>query len=297
MAARTRASGRKRKTSSRRTRLRTPRVLVLRAPGTNCDRETAYAFEAAGGEAVAHHVNALIRKPRLLRDMQGLAIPGGFSYGDDLGAGTVLGTTLRTHLIDEIRRLVDRGGIVLGICNGFQVLARTGLLPGFAPQGIQRDLPGIAEEGIGPARAATLAFNLQGRYEDRWVNLRAESDRCIFFRKGDRLACPVAHAEGRFLPMNEATLTRLAKQDQVALRYVGPGELAPAGYPHNPNGAVEDIAGVCDETGRILGMMPHPERNQFPWQDPRFHRGTAPRTPEGLTPFKNAVAYLQRQFS
>ena len=260
----------------------TPTVLVLRAPGTNCERETAFAFEVAGARTRTMHIGALLEKPRTLRRMQGLALPGGFSYGDDLGAGRILGAFLRTQLLDEIKGLVDRGGVVLGICNGFQILAQSGLLPG-------------AEEGA--RRTTTLATNQQNRYEDRWVKLRAETDRCVFFRKGDEIACPVAHAEGRFLTKDEAELERLRANGQVALRYVAPGDARPAGFPHNPNGAVDDIAGICDETGRILGLMPHPERNQFPFQDPRFHAGEAPKKPEGLLPFQRAVRHLKRAFS
>ena len=253
------------------------RILVVRAPGTNCDQETGYAFEREGAEIQHLHVNALLGNPKLLASAHGLAIPGGFSYGDDLGAGTVLGTTIRAKLGDPIRRLVDKGGIVLGICNGFQVLVRTGLLPGW-------------EEDPAPV---SLAFNAQNRYEDRWVTLRAESSISVFVQRGDLIHCPVAHAEGRFLPRDSAVLARLQQADQIALRYVAPDGTVPAAFPHNPNGAVDDIAGVTDPTGRILGMMPHPERNQFPWQDPRFHAGLAPKVPEGLKFFERAVAHLR----
>ena len=276
--------------SATKTMTATPRILVLRAPGTNCDRETAFAFEAAGATTKALHLNALLGKPGALSRAHGLVIPGGFSFGDDLGAGTVLATALRTRLRDPMRRLVDRGGIVLGICNGFQVLARTGLLPGFD------DETRAALDSEREDRLVSLASNLQNRYEDRWVTLEATSDSCVFFRKGDRIACPVAHAEGRFLPRDDAVYAALEAGDQIALRYVVPeGEPATKGvpYPYNPNGAFRDIAGICDPTGRVLGMMPHPERNQFRWQDPRFHEGTAPRKPEGLRPFERAVRYLR----
>jgi len=255
-----------------------PRVLVLRAPGTNCDRETAHAFERAGAAPFALHLNEVLARPRRIEDARGFVIPGGFSFGDDLGAGTVLGTLLRTRLREAILRLVDKGGIVLGICNGFQVLVRTGLLPGF--------------DGSDD-RVVSLALNRQNRYEDRWVRIRAESDRCVFLRRGDVIHCPIAHAEGRFLPRDDAVLERLVRDDQVALRYVAPEGERPAPFPHNPNGAVDDIAGITDPTGRILGLMPHPERNQFPWQDPRFHAGDAPREPEGLRVFLNAVDHLR----
>lgn len=253
------------------------RVLVLRAPGTNCDRETAHAFGRAGAEPLVRHVNAVLARPRILAEVRALVIPGGFSFGDDLGAGTVLGTLLRERLRDPLRALVDRGGLVLGICNGFQVLVRTGLLPGWPDD---------------PAPVA-LAFNAQGRYEDRWVTLRVETDRSPFLVAGDLLRCPVAHAEGRFLPRDAAVLERLRAAGQVALRYVAPGGGAPAPFPANPNGAVDDVAGLVDPTGRVLGLMPHPERHQFPWQDPLFHAGRGSRTPDGLTLFQRAVAHLK----
>ena len=271
------------RTATRRTAKKPPHILVLRAPGTNCDQETAYAFEVAGATTKAMHVNALLEKPKTLQRVQGLVIPGGFSYGDDLGAGTVLGTILRTRLRDPIRRMVDKGGIVLGICNGFQVLVKTGLLPG------------SIEEANGDGRTVALAHNIQNRYEDRWVTLRADADNA-FFRKGDVVHCPVAHAEGRFLVKSDEELARLKAGGQDALRYVTATGADAPGHPVNPNGATDDIAGVTDATGRILGLMPHPERNQFPWQDPRFHAGNAPRIPEGLRPFTNAVRHLRRTF-
>ena len=275
----------KRKTAKRKTTTRNKvlRILVLRAPGTNCDRETAFAFEGAGAQATPMHINALLEKPKTLERVHGLVIPGGFSYGDDLGAGTVLGTILRTRLRDPIRRLVDKGGIVLGICNGFQILVKTGLLPGRFD----------GEEG--GERTVALAHNIQNRYEDRWVTLRADATN-VFFRQGDVMHCPVAHAEGRFLVQDDAELARLVAGGQAALRYVDRDGADAVGHPCNPNGALDNIAGVTDESGRILGLMPHPERNQFPWQDPRFHAGTAPRKPEGLLPFTNAMKHLRKTF-
>jgi phosphoribosylformylglycinamidine synthase subunit PurQ / glutaminase len=263
---------------ARRAKARTPVVLVLRAPGTNCDRETAFAFEQAGAATAALHVNEVLRKPARLRDVTGFVIPGGFSHGDDLGAGTILGTRIRTRLVDEVRRLVDRGGIVLGICNGFQVLAKTGLVPGF---------DGTTE------RTVTLAQNESARYEDRWVTLEVTTSKSVFLRPGERYEVPVAHAEGRLLPLDDAVRARLSRDDQVALRYLGPDGGHPAPYPWNPNGAVDDIAGITDPTGRMLGLMPHPERHQFAWQSPRFHRGEAPRVPDGLRLFRNAVEHLR----
>lgn len=278
----------------RRSATTTPVVLVLRAAGTNCDRETAFAFEQAGAATKVVHVNELARRPNLLREVHGLVIPGGFSHGDDLGAGTVFGARIRSGFLDGIRRLVDRGGVVLGICNGFQVLAKTGLVPGF---------DGSVD------RTVTLASNESNRYEDRWVTLEVTTDRCAFLRPGERYHVPVAHGEGRLLPLSHAIRERLHRDGQVALRYVGPDGSHPAGYPWNPNGAVDDIAGITDPTGRILGLMPHPERHQFPWQSPRFHErtnsgfelaetpvGHGVDVPDGLRVFLNAVDHLKRSF-
>jgi len=270
-----------RRTASRTAKPGTVKVLVLRAAGTNCDRETAYAFEQAGAQTVTLHVNELLKTPRRLADVHGLVLPGGFSHGDDLGAGTVLGARIRTGLIDGIRRLVDRGGIVLGICNGFQVLAKTGLVPGF--------------DGT-TKRTVTLASNSGNRYEDRWVTLEVATDRSVFLRVGERYHVPVAHGEGRLLPFDESVRTRLHADRQVALRYVGPDGSHPCGYPWNPNGAVDDIAGITDPTGRILGLMPHPERHQFAWQSPRFHRDGATSVPDGLRIFQHGVEHLKNTF-
>lgn len=288
------ASTRKRAKRRKPRAAKTIRILVLRAPGTNCDQETGYAFERHGAQIEHMHVNALLANPKALTRVHGLALPGGFSYGDDLGAGTVLGTALRTKLLDPIRRMVDRGGIVLGICNGFQILVKTGLLPGFPAAAEPGLLPGFEVEST-PERAVALASNIQNRYEDRWVTLEATTDRSVFLRRGDVIHCPVAHAEGR-LVCDQDVVERMADADQIALRYVAPGGESPVPFPFNPNGSIADIAGITDPTGRILGLMPHPERNQFSWQDPRFHRGTAPRTPEGLLPFKNAMRHLKQAF-
>lgn len=278
--ARRKTGGRPAAATPRRARRPVPRILVLRAAGTNCDRETAHAFAQAGATCVTEHVNAVLARPRRLLEAHGVVIPGGFSHGDDLGAGTVLGTRIRTALADAVRRLVDRGGIVLGICNGFQVLVKTGLVPGFS---------GRLE------RSVTLAQNLSARYEDRWVTLEATTDRSVFLRAGERYRVPVAHAEGRVVPRDEATRKRLHADGLVALRYVGPAG-HPAPYPFNPNGSVDDIAAITDPTGRILGLMPHPERHQFPWQSPEFHRRPdAPAAvPDGLRMFQHAVEHLHR---
>src|SRR5690606_642268 len=226
-----------------------PRALVLRAAGSNCDLETAHALERAGAEAARVHVNRLLERDpsRALEDVDLLAIPGGFTYGDDLGAGRILGGILARRLAESVRRLVARGGLVSGICDGFRVLVKAGLLPGGAP--------------------ATLARNASGRFEARWIRLEVCTDRSPWLRAGTVLDLPVAHAEGR-LVLGGALDTPLPEA-QRALRYLRPTDGAagvsggagerPAPYPANPAGSEDDLAGLIDETGRILGLMPHPE--------------------------------------
>ncbi len=254
-------------------------VLVLRAAGTNCDRETAVAFELAGARADRVHVNRIREDPARLDRYQVLALPGGFSYGDDLGAGKVLANELRFFLADALARFVDAGKLVIGICNGFQVLVKAGLLP--------------ALEGRGRVEA-TLAGNDSNRFEARWTHLDCATDRTPFLRRGDRLHLPVAHGEGKLVCRDPATLARLEASGQVCLRYVD-GAGRPGAYPVNPNGSEGDIAGLCDPTGRIFGLMPHPERHVEFHHHPRWTReGRGPGDEgDGLRVFRNAVAHFR----
>ena len=248
-----------------------PRALILRAPGTNCDHETAYAFERAGAIARRVHVAALTDKPAMLDEFQIFCIPGGFSYGDDIASGRILALQLRTFLSEALERFRDRGGLILGICNGFQVLLQTSLL--------------LHDPTTGPL--ATLAANTSGRFIDRWVPLDVRPSRCVFFEGLSRLELPVAHAEGRFRSRSPATLDALEASGQLVLRY---GTNA-AGEPSNPNGSQANVAGVCDESGRVLGLMPHPERFLDALQHPAL-AGTAEargRNGVGLALFTNAV--------
>ncbi|HMO85050.1 MAG TPA: phosphoribosylformylglycinamidine synthase subunit PurQ, partial [Lacipirellulaceae bacterium] len=202
-----------------------PRVLVLRAPGTNCDAETAFAFQRAGAEADVVHLNRWLQQPALAEQFQILCIPGGFSYGDDVAAGRIFANQLRHHLADRLTAFRDEGKLVLGICNGFQVLVKTGLM-----------------DADGAGQSATLAWNSGGRFQDRWVPLRTEGALCPFLAGIERLQLPIAHAEGQFAARDEATLDRLEAAGQLALRHDGP--------EHNPNGAQRDVAGMCDAPGR-----------------------------------------------
>ena len=254
----------------------TPKTLVLRAPGTNCDQETVHAFAQAGSDASALHINRLIEQPQQLDDAQILCIAGGFSYGDDLGAGRVLATQIRLTLADRMREFHEQGKLILGICNGFQVLVQAGLLLG-------------AADGT---HAGALAFNDSAKFEDRWVPLEVASPRCIFLRDIERMYLPVAHAEGKVVLGSVEQLAELREAQQVALRY-GTGEAETADYPANPNGSTGDIAGICDATGRILGLMPHPERYVHYTQHPRWTRETLPEHGDGMAVFENAVAYFR----
>jgi len=246
----------------------TPNVLILRAPGTNCDAETAFAFERAGATTEILHINRLLEKPSLFERFQILCIPGGFSYGDDLGAGRILGNQIQHHLAEEFLRFKNDGKLILGICNGFQVLMKSPVL-------LERD------GARGPA--ATLALNDSGRYDDRWVRLETHGTKCVFLEGIEQMYLPVAHAEGKFVTRDDETLGQLEADGQLALRYV---------HADNPNGSISDVAGVCDATGRVLGLMPHPERYIDPTQHPRWTRGEATPVGDGLQMFVNAVRYF-----
>jgi len=253
-----------------------PRILVLRAPGTNCDVETAYAFERAGGIAERVHVNRLLEQPRLIADFQVLCIPGGFSYGDDIAAGRILGSLLQHHLADVLAQFKASGKLILGICNGFQILMRTGLL--------------LEPTKAGPA--AVLCCNESGKFEDRWVQLRVESGRSVFLAGIDQMYLPVAHAEGRFVMRDAQTRHRLLENGQLVLRYTTcSSSQRQVRYPANPNGSEDDVAGICDATGHVCGLMPHPERFIDRTQHPRWTRTELPPEGEGLALFRNAVRF------
>jgi phosphoribosylformylglycinamidine synthase len=254
----------------------TPRILILRAPGTNCDGETAYAFAQAGGRPERVHINRLLENPRLPREFEILCIPGGFSYGDDIAAGRILANQIRHHLRESLAEFQNAGKLILGICNGFQVLIKAGVL--------------LADDAAGQP-TATLTANDSGKFEARWVHLAATGPKCVFLHGVDVLYLPVAHGEGKFATRDQATLAALAADGQLVLRYTNAG--SPSGgavpYPANPNGSLADVAGVCDETGRVFGLMPHPERHIDPTQHPRWTRGE--HGGSGLCVFQNAVRY------
>lgn len=265
-----------------------PRVLILTGYGINCDRETQQAFQAAGAIVARVHVNDLIDGHDAMDRYQILALPGGFSYGDDIASGKVLANRLKTNLAETLETFIAKGNLVIGICNGFQVMVKYGLL-------------GLTKAGDRRQRV-TLTYNDSGRYEDRWVHLVPSGDRCVFTRGLKRLYLPVAHGEGKFYtepPLLEA----LESQGLVALRYaLEDGSPAGGRFPCNPNGSCNDIAGICDPTGRVFGMMPHPERFLTTMNHPRStalaqcarrEGRLLPQEGEGLEIFKNAVSFFE----
>jgi phosphoribosylformylglycinamidine synthase len=286
-----------------------PKVIILRTAGTNCDYETAFAFEKAGARAEFVHINQIIRKEKRLSDYQILAIPGGFTYGDDIAAGKILANELRYCLQDEVGKFIEDGKPVIGICNGFQVLVKAGLLPG----------------GDSFKQTVTLTNNDSGKFEDRWIYLRAPEHqstrapehqstrapehqstrapehrstrapvKCIWTNDIPAIIeLPVAHGEGKFVPRDKEVLEKLQQNSQIVFQYVdAAGKLS--GYPANPNGSVENIAGICDEKGLILGLMPHPERHIEYLQHPRWVREKRRGEGDGLQIFRNGVNYAKK---
>lgn len=251
-----------------------PKALVLRSAGTNCETETSHALTRAGASVDIVHLGRFLESPEKLRAYRIVVFPGGFSYGDDIASGVVFGVEMRKRVTPELRGMIADGALVLGICNGFQILVRAGLLPAT-----------VESNGT---QEATLAQNISGRYECRWIRLEVTTDRCAFLKKGDVFDCPMAHAEGRFVVKDEAIRQRMRASGQLALRYVGP-DGGVADFPWNPSGTPDGVAGVCDPTGRVLGMMPHPERNVEAWHHPDWTTGTTPAEGAGLGVFRNAV--------
>ncbi len=253
------------------------RALALRAAGINCDVETQYALEMAGAKADRAHVNRLIEDKALLDRYQILVFPGGFSYGDDVAAGKILANQVVHHLADPIRKFIDDGKLVLGICNGFQVLVKMGILPG---------------NGLFKQEDVTITYNDSGRFEDRWVYLMPQTDRCVFIEPQRQIYLPVAHGEGKVVTKDAETLERLKSDGCVAYKYVDKnGEEGP--YPVNPNGSTESIAGLTDSTGRVLGLMPHPERFVRRTQHPHWSRLGEDLDPDGIKIFRNAIRYVR----
>ena len=250
-------------------------ALVLRSAGTNCDGETVRALEMAGADVSRLHLNALAKEPERLDGIGIVTIAGGFSYGDYVAAGRIFGLELRQRLGDRLRRFVDDGGYLLGVCNGFQILVELGM---FQPDREPHE------------RTIALTDNASNRFECRWVTLRADPSKVSWLEPGELMPVPVAHAEGRFQVKDDAALRELQENKQIVLRYVADDGARDPGYPANPNGSAADIAGICDPTGRVLGLMPHPERNLSPWNHPTWTRLGPREEGEGVSFYRRLVA-------
>ncbi len=250
------------------------RTLIMRAPGTNRDDETAFAFQQAGAAVSLVHVNQLIRGEERLVDYQIMVIPGGFTYGDDVAAGKVLANELRLKLGEEILRFIEDGKLILGICNGFQVLVQAGFLPDLSKSG---------------SSLLTLAANDSGKFECRWVYLGVHKESpCVFTKGIGSLYLPVAHGEGKLV-----VLTGALSESNIVLFYTDEHGDISAGYPYNPNGSAGNVAGICDSSGRIFGLMPHPEDHIRGTQHPQWTRLGATDYGDGFQIFRNAVEWVK----
>lgn len=261
---------------------------MLRAPGTNCDLETAFAFETSLAIADRVHLMRLFDSPGLLKDYQILCIPGGFSYGDDLGAGVIFSRQLSGPLEQSLGEFLQRDTLILGICNGFQVLLKAGILPN-----------GTTAWPPGPQQPATLTWNDNGKYTAMWVKLKVAAPQNVFLKGLTELELPLAHAEGKLVPRDSSLIDEWQRHSQIALRYTpaktngqhgSENEILP--YPHNPNGSIANIAGLSDPTGRVLGLMPHPERFLHNTQHPEWTRRKMDPVGTGQKLFQNAVDYF-----
>ncbi|TXT49819.1 MAG: purQ [Spirochaetes bacterium] len=255
--------------------MKEPKAIVLHAAGTNRDVDAYYALKAAGADPRIIHVNALRKERSLLARSAILVIPGGFSYADAMGAGTLFALDIASYFKEEVSQFVAEGKAVLGICNGFQTLVKAGILPGFG----------------GETRWATLTDNAEGRFECRWVTLAADESPCVWTKEVVfPVSCPVAHGEGRFAVSSLEKLTQLEEQGLIALRYVDEaGNPAQGRYPINPNGSPLDIAGICNPAGNVLGLMPHPENNIY--KDRPVYGGG--ESGSGLSIFAAGVRYAR----
>ena len=261
--------------------LTTPvRVLLIRTAGTNCDRELQFAFQCAGAEVTLAHVQDVIAERVHLHEHHILGFPGGFSFGDDVAAGRIHAIELRSRLQAELRRFIRDGKLIIGICNGFQVLVNARLLP-----------EPLEEES---EQTLALAANSHNRFECRWVHLRGRKSPSAWFPDDRVITLPIAHGEGRLVPRDPAVLERLRAGRQIVFTYVD-AEGKPGPYPVNPSGSTEGIAGICDASGRVLGMMPHPERFVRPESHPSWTRRAPQPAGDGLALFENAVRFARKE--
>ena len=263
------------------------RVIVLSGYGLNCEEETLHAFNHCDVSGDIVHINDLIENPKALDEYQILAIPGGFSYGDDTGSGNAFAQKMKLSLWDALKKFVERHTLTIGICNGCQILVNLGLVLALKSYG-ERDI--------------AVTYNASARYQCRWIDIKIESE-SPWLKDIDTMHIPVAHGEGRFM-MEDETLAALKENKQIAARYINDdGSYAEEEFPENPNGSIFDIAAMTDKTGRILAMMPHPERGMFTWQrdDYAEAKDKAQREnknlldeADGIQVFKNAAQYFSK---
>ncbi len=262
-----------------------PRILVITGYGLNCEAESCHAWARAGAAPEAVHLSDLLADPSRLDAFAGLMFIGGFSFGDHMTSGHVMAVRLRHRLGPHLERFLDRGGLALGVCNGFQIMVKLGLVPGLPDPRASRLSPQVA-----------LMANDCGAFQNRWVRVRFEPDSpCVFTRGLDTMPLPVRHGEGKLFVPRKAVLEAIEAAGCVACRYIDPETGAPADrFPANPNGSVHAIAGLCDPTGRVFGLMPHPEAYLYPENHPTWDFEGSPRDEgEGLALFRNAVEFLR----
>lgn len=262
--------------------MKKPRVLILTGYGINCDYETEFAFNlpSVGGDAKRIHINDLIDGHDSLDNYHILAFPGGFSFGDDIAAGKVLATKFEYNIAEKLQKFISDGKLIIGICNGFQVMTKLKILAGIKKNGTQD---------------VTLTFNDSGKFEDRWVYLKINpASNCIFTQDVQTLYLPIRHGEGKFVPADETIRHTLWKNNQVVAQYSTADRATDCGYPLNPNGSIDNIAGICDPTGRIFGLMPHPEAYLTRTNHPRWTREKLPEEGLGVQIFRNAVQFAKK---
>jgi phosphoribosylformylglycinamidine synthase len=263
-----------------------PKALIITGYGLNCEAESRFAWEQAGADTDLVHLRDLLEKPARLHEAQVLMFIGGFSFGDHMGSGHVFAARLRHHLCEDLQTFIDAGKLVLGVCNGFQIMAKLGLLPGL--------------DGEFFSTRVALIQNDVGAFQNRWVHVRYEENSPSVFTKGlGVMPLPIRHGEGKLFTPDKELLARIEDEHCVACRYVDPATGEPAmAFPLNPNGSLNAIAGLNDPSGRILGMMPHPEAFLFPQNHPQWDAqkvdGKLPEYGDGLKLFRNAVGYLAR---
>jgi len=264
-----------------------PKALIITGFGLNCEDETAHALQRAGARTTLTHLNDLLKEPHILQENHILLFIGGFSFGDHIAAGRIFAARLRYGLKEPLREFISSGRLAMGICNGFQTMVKLGVLPGLEENLFEQEV--------------SVVHNDSGVFRDDWVHLRVDPNSpCIFTRGIDRIELPIRHGEGKFVPRDEEQLEKLLQRGLAVLRYVDPNTGQPTTlFPHNPNGSIEGIAGICSPSGRLLGLMPHPEAYHSPYNHPdwpsRRRKGNLPQIGDGLRFFQNAVDFARRE--